>query len=257
MKYAADFRELARGALRGKWGIAVIVCLIATLLGGAGSEGPSVNLNVEGSQANLNVEVAGQTLFSTAGDAGPGIGGWLAGGAIYVLLAALVFAAIRLFLGSVVGVGYSRFNLELVDHNDAGFEHLFQYFPDWKNTVCTRLLKGIYVFLWSLLFIIPGIIASYSYAMAEYILAEHPEMPASEALAASKAMMEGNKWRLFCLHFSFIGWSILCAFTLGIGSLWLNPYQNAATAAFYREISGTVQPALEAASETEPVWPEN
>ena len=82
-------------------------------------------------------------------------------------------------------------------------------------------------------------------------------MPASEALAASKAMMEGNKWRLFCLHFSFIGWSILCAFTLGIGSLWLNPYQNAATAAFYREISGTAQPALEAALETDPVWPEN
>jgi len=126
MKYAADFRELARNALRGKWGIAVIVCLVATLLGGAGSEGTNVNLNVEGSQANLSFEVAGQTLYSTGGDVSSGISGLLVGGAIYIMLAALVFAAIRLLLGSVVGVGYSRFNLELVDHNDAGFEQLFQ-----------------------------------------------------------------------------------------------------------------------------------
>lgn len=257
MKYAADFRELARSALRGKWGIAVLVGLVAALLGGTGGEGPNVNLNVEGSQANLNFEVAGQTLFSTGGDVSSGIGGLLVGGAIYILLAALVFAAIHLFLGSVVGVGYSRFNLELVDHNDAGFEQLFQYFPYWKNAVCTRLLKGIYVFLWSLLFIVPGIIAAYSYAMAEYILAEHPEMTAGEALATSKAMMEGNKWRLFCLHFSFIGWSILCTFTMGIGSLWLNPYRNAAIAAFYREISGTEQPVLEASPDNEPLWREN
>ena len=256
MKYAADFRELARNALRGKWGIAVIVCLVATLLGGAGSEGTNVNLNVEGSQANLSFEVAGQTLYSTGGDVSSGISGLLVGGAIYIMLAALVFAAIRLLLGSVVGVGYSRFNLELVDHNDAGFEQLFQYFPYWKNAVCARLLKDVYVFLWSLLFIIPGVIASYSYAMTEYILAEHPEMTASEALATSKAMMEGNRWRLFCLHFSFIGWDILCSLALGIGYLWLNPYQNAATAAFYREISGTKQAVL-AASPDDSVWYEN
>ena len=257
MKYAADFRELARNALRGKWGMAVIVGLVAALLGGTGSEGPNVNLNVEGGQANLNFEVAGQTLFSTGGDVSSGIGGLLVGGAVYVLLAALVFAAIRLFLGSVVGVGYSRFNLELVDQNDAGFEQLFQYFPYWKNAVCTRLLKGVYVFLWSLLFIVPGIIASYSYAMTEYILAEHPELTANEALAASKEMMDGNKWRLFCLHFSFIGWSILCAFTMGIGNLWLNPYKNAATAAFYREISGTEQPVFTPHQNDGPVWTEN
>ena len=257
MKYAADSRELARNALRGKWGMAVIVGLVAALLGGTGSEGPNVNLNVEGGQANLNFEVAGQTLFSTGGDVSSGIGGLLVGGAVYVLLAALVFAAIRLFLGSVVGVGYSRFNLELVDHNDAGFEQLFQYFPYWKNAVCARLLKGVYVFLWSLLFIVPGIIAAYSYAMTEYILAEHPELTANEALAASKEMMDGNKWRLFCLHFSFIGWSILCAFTMGIGNLWLNPYKNAATAAFYREISGTEQPVFTHHQNDGPVWTEN
>ena len=87
---------------------------------------------------------------------------------------------------------------------------------------------------------IPGIIAGYSYAMTEYILAEHPELTASEAIARSKAMMSGNRWRLFCMQLSFIGWDILSAMlTFGIGGLWLTPYKQAATAAFYREITGT------------------
>ena len=102
-----------------------------------------------------------------------------------------------------------------------------------------QLLQTLYVVLWSLLFIIPGIIASYSYAMTSFILAENPEMDANEAIGRSKEMMYGNRWRLFCLHFSFIGWDILATLTLGIGNLWLVPYKQAASAAFYREVSGT------------------
>ena len=81
--------------------------------------------------------------------------------------------------------------------------------------------------------------ASYSYAMTEFILAEHPELTAGEAIAQSKVMMAGNRWRLFCLHFSFIGWDILCTLTMGIGHLWLRPYRQAADAVFYREITGS------------------
>lgn len=97
-------------------------------------------------------------------------------------------------------------------------------------------------YLWTLLLIIPGIMASYSYAMTGYILAEHPELTASEAIAQSKDMMAGNRWRLFCLQFSFIGWDILCALTLGIGNLALRPYRHAAEAAFYRELCGGTVP---------------
>ena len=139
----------------------------------------------------------------------------------------------------MIEIGYARFNLELVDRAEAKIESLFTYFYNWKTTAVTRLLKSVYILLWSLLFIIPGIIARYSYAMTGYILAEHPEITAIEAIARSKEMMEGNRFRLFCLEFSFIGWNILCAFTFGIGNLWLTPYRQAATAAFYREISGT------------------
>lgn len=90
-----------------------------------------------------------------------------------------------------------------------------------------------------MLFVIPGIVAAYSYAMAPFIMLENPNCGARQALAESKEMMRGNRWRLFCLEISFVGWSILNLFTLGIGSLWLNPYVEVSRAAFYREISGT------------------
>ena len=75
--------------------------------------------------------------------------------------------------------------------------------------------------------------------MSDYILAENPNMTASEAVELSKSMMYGNRFRLFCLQLSFIGWDILATLALGIGHLWLTPYKQAAYAAFYREVSGT------------------
>ena len=93
------------------------------------------------------------------------------------------------------------------------------------------------MFLCSLLLVITGIVAGFSYAMTPFILAEHPEMTAREAIRASKQMMKGNKWELFCLHVSFFGWHVLCALSFNIGYIWLNPYMNAAYAAFYRRVS--------------------
>lgn len=86
------------------------------------------------------------------------------------------------------------------------------------------------------LLVIPGIAAGYSYAMTDYILAEHPGLTSDEVLARSKKMMQGDRWLLFCLEFS---WDIFCALTLSIGNLGLRPNHESARAAFYREISGT------------------
>ena len=243
MKYSADFRSIARDALRGKWGIAVVVGLIAVLLGGAGSDDPGVKLNIDLSGANVSFEYAGQTIISTGGGLNPEMEALIVGSTIYIALAAIAMAVVYFLLGSIVEIGYSRFNLELVDRHDPSFDALFAYFSSWKTAAATRFLKSLYTLLWSLLLIIPGILAAYSYAMTGYILAEHPELTAGEAIDCSKQMMYGNRWRLFCLQFSFIGWDILCSFTFGIGRLWLNPYKQAATAAFYREISGTEQHA--------------
>ena len=241
MKIAEDFRRIAREVLTGKWFLAVIVGLVASLLGGLASEGPQFKVNIDASNISANFSFAGQTIFSTGTNGGinSDIGAWIVGSLGFIMTAALAIGAVYLILGSFVGVGYVKFNLNLVDRQETAFETLFAYFTYWKTTAIMRLLRGLYIFLWSLLFIIPGIVAGYSYAMTDYILAENPNLTASEAIQQSKTMMYGNRWRLFCLQFSFIGWDILATLAFGIGHLWLTPYKQAAYAAFYREISGT------------------
>ena len=242
MKCAADFRQEARAALQGKWPLAILVGLVAAILGGATSGGPEFKINFTGGSLNANIQYAGQTIYSWGDGITPGLRTFLVGGAVYLILAAIVVGVLYFVLGSVVKVGYARFNLDLTAGETPSFETLFSYFPHWKTVAAAQLLQTVYIFLWTLLLVIPGIVAGYSYAMTGYILAEHPELSASEAIAQSKAMMEGNRWRLFCLQFSFIGWDILCALTLGIGNLALRPYRHATEAAFYRELCGGTVP---------------
>ena len=78
--------------------------------------------------------------------------------------------------------------------------------------------------------------AHYKYAMTPYIMADHPELTASEAIEHSKQIMDGHKWELFVLHLTFLGWDLLAALTLGVGNLVLNPYKNAAEAVFYQRL---------------------
>ena len=241
MNLAADFRAQARQALRGKWPMAVLAGLLATLLGGATQNGPEIkfNLDLGSGTGRASLNYVGRELASVGTDFHLQFNGWLAGAAVYLTVVALALVVLLFVVGSVVGVGYSKFNLDLVDGQEANINRLFSYFSWWKTAVAASLLQGVLILLWSLLLIIPGIVASLSYAMTDYILAENPDLTASQAIQQSKEMMQGNRWRLFCLQLSFIGWSILCLFTFGIGNLVLNPYQKAAEAAFYREVSGT------------------
>ena len=241
MKIAEDFRRIARNALTNKWFIAVAVGLVASILGGISGGGPEFKVNIDGSNISMNFNVAGQTIKSigTNGGVDSEVGAFILASLPIMIIASLFAAVIYFVLGSFIGVGYAKFNLNLVDKKNAAFETLFEYFSHWKTTTITRLLRALYVFLWSLLFIIPGIVAGFSYAMTDYILAEDPELTADEAISQSKSIMMGNKWRFFCLQFSFIGWDILATLAFGIGHLWLTPYKQAAYAAFYREVSGT------------------
>ena len=226
--YAADFRAAARRALTGRWLLAVLTGLVAALLGGASGL-------MEFKVAASNGRVVGQVQLGLLTlNISPGLWGWLSSMAILALAASFAWYV----LGSVIQLGYARFNLDLTGGADARLESLFDYFRWFKTAFCARFLTGLFIFLWSLLLIIPGIVASYTYAMVPYILAEDPDMTASDAIAVSKRMMEGNRWRLFCLEFSFIGWIILSAFTLGIGNLFLTPSRAAAKAAFYRDLRG-------------------
>ena len=116
-------------------------------------------------------------------------------------------------------------------------ENLFDGFRGGRYTrvFCALFLVHLFTFLWTLLLIIPGIMKAFSYALTPYILLDEPELTAKQAISRSCEIMQGRRWKLFCLYFSFIGWGILCLLTFGIGFLWLAPYINASIAAFYED----------------------
>ena len=217
--FAKDYRQSAWKKLDKKWGVAILSFLVYSLIYGAVSS------------------------FT-------GIGGLIVGGPLFV--------------------GYTAVLMTIVRGGEAKIDQVFENFSGrFVSNMATFLLYNVYIWLWSLLFFIPGIVKSYSYAMTFYILNDNPEMGANEAITRSRQIMDGNKWRLFCLGFSFIGWSLLCSLptliALGailgmayrgqslavllwlipasipsfIGYLFLRPYQEAAYAAFYRDVSGT------------------
>ncbi len=118
--------------------------------------------------------------------------------------------------------------------------NLFDGFQYFSSAFLIGLLQAIFIVLWALLLIIPGIIKAFSYSMAYYVFLENPNMKASDCIKASKELMKGHKWRLFCLEFSYIGWLILCALTLGILSFWVAPKMEQAKYEFYKDVSAKV-----------------
>ena len=235
MKLAQDFRKDAKAALKGNWFIAIISAFIASLLGGLNGGGASFSSSSSsGSDGSTDTEGYLEALLA---EIDPEVATTILAVIGAVVLVAGVFAMVSLLIGGAVGVGYSKFNLNLIDGEKASVSNLFEHFSEWKTAFIARILVGVYTFLWSLLFVIPGIIASYSYSMVHFVMAEHPELSANEAIRESKEIMKGNKWRFFCLQLSFIGWHFVGILTLGIGYIWIIPYEQAAYAAFYREIS--------------------
>ena len=113
---------------------------------------------------------------------------------------------------------------------------MFDGYKDFGRIFTTILLTQIYILLWTLLLIIPGIIKSLSYAMTTFVLRDNPEMKNNAAIELSMKMMDGHKGELFWLYLTFIGWGILCILTLGIGYFWLAPYMQASMAQFYEEV---------------------
>lgn len=109
-----------------------------------------------------------------------------------------------------------------------------------KNNVFGSLLTGVlynvFVILGSLIFYIPGIIFGFSFSMAFYIINDHPEMTAMEALKESNRLMKGHKMQYFLLNLSFIGWMIVGSALFGVGTLWVTAYMSTASAVFYEEL---------------------
>lgn len=138
-----------------------------------------------------------------------------------------------------MGWGYSvafLANHRKEDNDPFSVGRLFDGYRDFVRIFLTMFLEFIYILLWTLLLIIPGIIKSLSYAMTSFVLRDRPDLAYNSAIEQSMAMMEGHKWDLFWLYLTFIGWAILCIFTLGIGYFWLQPYITSTMANFYEEV---------------------
>lgn len=149
-----------------------------------------------------------------------------------------------LVLCGPLGLGMALFILEIIRNKKGDFATGFKGFSLFLPSFVASLLQFIFIFLWSLLFIIPGIVAGYGYSMTYFILADNPSLSGSEAIKKSKEMMKGHKWELFCLHFSFFWWYVLAVITLGIACIYIAPYLDATVANYYEKLKS-------ASSETE------
>lgn len=223
MLRARDYRAKARGALQGNWGLAVgtglavqfisvaLVYVVRIILAAIGI----ISFSSVFTMDDLEIYSSGLGIF------------------VYWLL-----TMASTFIVYALSIGYAYFNLNLVRGDEFRFDDIFARFHKILKIFGLFFMIGLFTALWSLLLVIPGIIAAFRYAMAPYIMAEDPEVGVMEAIRKSKEMMKGYKWKYFCLELSFIGWILLGIITLGIGLLWVGPYMEAAGAAFYLEISG-------------------
>ncbi len=166
------------------------------------------------------------------------------GACIYLVLLNAALTAMTMWIpfggilfSGALAVGLSAFYLNIARAGKANIKLLFNSFTgNIANVFVMDILKGLFLFFWMLVPIAGPIIAfvkTYSYAMAPYILIDNPEMNGCDAITASREVMRGKKFKLFCLLFSYIGWNILCVLTCGILCIWVTPRKAVALAAFY------------------------
>lgn len=218
-------RATARQKLSGNWPLSIGVAVVACLLGGL----------IAGTSFLPDVT---KKLTDTLPDA-------LANGNFRVLVGTLTvsltggfWGLVTFIIGGTIQLGYAQYLLNQHDGKEFSFNDLFSQFHRFGQGFAQNFLTGLYVFLWMLLFIVPGIIKAFSYAMTPFIMAENPDLSANEAITRSREIMNGHKLELFVLSLTFIGWGILSALTMNLGHIFLNPYVNASYAVFYRQISG-------------------
>ena len=171
-----------------------------------------------------------------------------------VVISILSSTGVGSFVAGLVAVGYISLYLGIMRGMNPGFEGCISAITENIGTkFIATLLVSLYTFLWSLLFIIPGIVKSYSYAMTPYILLDRPELSATEAIKESEKMMNGHKMDLFILELSFIGWIFLSVLTCGVLILYVEPYMAATKTAFYLELKGP-DPVPEAEAEEQQIY---
>lgn len=252
-----ELKERAKEALKRNYWKIVLVSLIGMLIGGGlGSSGISGGGSDIRDMASDNVkehftehenddvdwEGAEAVLDDIQMDIRPQDIVAVAFTVIVVLIVAAIVLAIVLALDVLllnpVQVGINRFMVKSLDDTARIAEVGYTFDHNYKNGVKVMFFKDLYVVLWSLLFIVPGIYKAYQYRMVPYILGENPDMTYQEVLQRSKDMMDGQKWDAFVLDLSFILWHMLWGITCGLAEIfYVAPYVNLTDAALYSRLS--------------------
>ena len=220
-----DIRRTAREALKGNWFRAFIGSAIFAAISSVGSVGISVNVDTTEAQEGVTAMVS--TATESAGIDGLGM---------IILIVSMAFSILMMIVRYAVEIGYSQFNLDIIDGGDVSIGTIFSKFSSAKTAIFAGIMVFIRVALGCICFAIPGIIAAYGCAMTPYIIADNPDMTAREAIRESRTIMKGNRWKLFCLELSFIPHTLLVGITFGIAGIWVVPHMQASKAAFYRAI---------------------
>lgn len=173
-------------------------------------------------------------------------GRWAIVGGLFLVISILTIGVQWIpYIGAIASIlitgactlSYILISFKVINKEELGIEDVFSGFRNFLKALGLLLWQTLWIWLWSLLLIIPGIIKSYSYCMSFYILAENPDMDIREALNESKRITNGYKMDLFILSLSFLGWGILAILTLGIGYFWLIPYIQVTMANVYKKLS--------------------
>ncbi len=169
--------------------------------------------------------------------------GWLMALVVLLIFSVIISAVSATVIGTFVLYGplsigvMSAFLTTSRKKTDMEVGEMFsEGFGNFGRNFLIGLMETIFIMLWSMLFVIPGIVKSYSYAMTEYIAVDNPDYDWKACIDASKEMMNGHKMELFLLDLSFIGWYLVGSITCGIGLLWVEPYHYAARTVFYRNL---------------------
>ena len=227
-----DLKARGKEAFRKNYWASVAVALLSGLVSTV-SASSGRNAVDTGSSTSGYAQYYGGNMFSS-----------LFAGVLTATLVVLgiFLVVLRIFIGNLLEIGGCRFFLAN-QQEQPRVSKMFEVFKggNYGNQVLTMFLMNLYVFLWSLLLIVPGIIKGYEYRMVPYILAENPDMDRKEVFLISKRMMDGKKMAAFVLDLSFIGWVILGTITCGIVNLfYVSPYMQATNAEMYtanREIA--------------------
>lgn len=228
-----ELKQTARDQLRGNWGWAILLSFVAGVIIYVVSD----VFNYLAYHKDLIFDIYSYTTTNVYKS-------------VHVQEQPMPFAGLINFLIALLsGIVLWGVAFTILHFRDKGekldiFKGMFSGFTEgrFERTFLTLLLTNIFTFLWSLLLFIPGIIKGYSYAMTPYILkdmfdAGH-KMTATEAISASRKLMDGHKMDLFILDLSFLGWWLLGIITIGIGFLWITPYYRQTKANYYRDLAG-------------------